>query len=91
MQRNEREEAEALAAHVMAMGDGQYEAVRVLPDLSVAFLSPLLFTTSICLGADRCGYARRFCFESAELARQRFAELVSEDDEPAGYIARRGR
>lgn len=68
---------------------GNYIAVRILPDGSVAALRDLLYTRAIFLGCDICGYARRFCFEDRALADQRFAELVSEDDEPAGWVARR--
>jgi hypothetical protein len=67
-----------------------YAFLRVLPDKSVAGLSQLMFTTAIFLGLNRHGYGARFCFEDRKLALQRFAELQSEDDEPAGFIARRG-
>ena len=67
-----------------------YLAVRVLPDGSIACLGDLLFTRAIYLGCDRDGWARRFCFEDRALASKRFYELQSEDDEPKGFIARRG-
>lgn len=66
-----------------------YIATRVLPDGSVAALGDLLFTRAIYLGCNQWGFASRFCFEDRELATRRFNELVSEDDEPQGYIARR--
>lgn len=66
-----------------------FELVRRLPDGSYAALGHLLYTTAIYLGLNAWGYHRRFCFESAVLALQRFNELQSEDDEPQGYIARR--
>jgi len=67
-----------------------YLDARVLPDGSIALLVELAFTRAICLGADEvCPYTQRFCFKDRELATQRFAELQSEDDIPAGYIARR--
>lgn len=69
--------------------DNGYLAGRVLPDGSIAFLCELIFTRAICLGANAEGYAARFCFENRELATQRFRELLSETDEPAGFIARR--
>lgn len=67
----------------------QYEAVRTLPDGTVAALGKLMFTTAIYLDCEMWGYGRRFCFADATLARLRFEELQSCDDEPAGYIARR--
>lgn len=66
-----------------------YRAARVLPDGSVAALLDLMFTRAICLGVNDEAWTRRFCFEDKALADRRFAELVSEDDEPQGYVARR--
>ncbi len=76
-----------LAAAIKSMGE--YREVRVLPDGSVAALGDLLFTRAIHLGCDQWGYARRFCFADRSLADKRFGELSTEDDEPAGYTARR--
>lgn len=80
---------EKLAAEVMRMGDGSYRETKVLADGSVAAIGDLLFTRAIFLGCNAWGFARRFCFEDRALADQRFKELTSEDDEPAGYTARR--
>jgi hypothetical protein len=76
-------------AELMADLSTQYDFVRMLPDGSLAGLSRLAFTTGIFLGMTREGWGMRFCFEDPRLALQRFAELQSEDDEPAGYIATR--
>ena len=62
---------------------------RVLPDGSVAALQRLLTTTGLFLGMTRYGYESRYCFADPALARQRFDELQSEDDVPAGWLARR--
>lgn len=70
--------------------EGEYMRVRILPDGSVAALDDLLYTRAIYLGVTRESWARRFCFEDRALASQRFVELESEDDEPHGYVARRG-
>lgn len=67
-----------------------YAEVRRLPDGSYAGLNRLLYTTAIFLDLDAWGYGRRFCFESDTTARERFAALQSADDEPAGYVAKRG-
>jgi hypothetical protein len=67
----------------------QYSAIRMLPDGSIATLLKLITTWAICLGINEFGYERRFCFKNKALALQRFAELQSEDDEPAGYVAKR--
>lgn len=84
-------ETNLAAAHALAEAlDPCYLTTRVLPDGSVAALLELMFTRAICLGCTEYGWARRFCFEDRALASRRFAELQSEDDEPAGYVARRG-
>jgi hypothetical protein len=66
-----------------------YLQVRVLADGSVAALQDLLFTRAIVLGCEREGWANRYCFENRALADQRFAEVQSEDDVPAGHVATR--
>lgn len=68
-----------------------YAQVRQLPDGTYAGLNRLLYTTAIFLDLDAWGWGRRFCFESDATARERFAGLQSADDEPAGYVAKRGR
>lgn len=75
-----------LALRLPSMG---YRDARVLPDGSVAALLDLLFTRAICLGCHEDGWTRRFCFEDRALADQRYVELQSEDDVPAGHVARR--
>ena len=69
--------------------DGGYSAARVLPDGSIAATLDLLYTRAICLGVTRWGWENRFCFEDRALADRRFAALESEEDEPAGFTARR--
>ena len=71
--------------------DGGYIDVKVLPDGSIAALGDLLFTRAVHLGCHDFGWTSRFCFEDRALADKRYAELQSEDDEPAGFTARRGR
>ena len=71
--------------------DGGYIDVKVLPDGSIAALGDLLFTRAVHLGCNNFGWVNRFCFEDRSLADKRYAELQSEDDEPIGYTARRGR
>ena len=77
-----------LALALPSMG---YRAARVLPDGSVAALLDLIYTRAICLGCHAEGWTTRFCFEDRALADQRFIELHSEDDVPAGHVARRMR
>lgn len=72
--------------------DNGYLAVRRLADGSIAVLCELLFTRSICLGADKhlAFTTRRFCFENRAWADREFALLQSKDDIPEGWIAHRG-
>lgn len=82
--------AEKVAAEVRALNPDAL-AVRVLPDGSVAMLHDLLFTRAIHLGCTAWGWSSRFCFEDPDRASALFAELQTEDDEPVGCVARRGR
>lgn len=81
-----RAAAAALAARLPTMG---YSRARVLSDGSVAAICELIWTRAICLGVTELSWSRRFCFADRELADRRFVELQSEDDEPAGFVARR--
>lgn len=78
---------EELAAEVQRLGE--YPAVRVLPDGSVAALERLLTTTAVLLGCDLWGWERRFCFTDPATAREQFDKLQSEEDELTGWVARR--
>lgn len=77
-------------AALLALLAEQYPLVKRLDDGSFAAVCPLLYTVSILLGCNRTGYGRRFCFEGWEKALEQFGKLKTEDDEPAGFIARRG-
>lgn len=74
---------------LLAWLKSQYLDVRVLPDGSIAALCELITTRSIILGVTRDSWESRFCFRDRTLASVRFAELQTEDDVPAGFIARR--
>ena len=78
--------AEKLVAELLAEG---YLMARVLPDGSVAAMQRTLSTFALFLGMTPWGFDSRYCFREAALARMRFNELQSEDDVPAGWIARR--
>ena len=79
------EDAERIAAVIRP----HYLKVRVLPDGTIAALGELITTRAIFLDCDQYGWGSRFCFRDRTLALQRFCELQSCDDEPAGYVARR--
>lgn len=69
--------------------DQGYHRARVLDDGSVAAVQHLIYTRAILLGCHWQGWSARFCFADRALALQRYRELRSEDDVPAGYVARR--
>jgi hypothetical protein len=76
-------------AELLAWCRNNYDCVRVLPDGSIAALSRLMFTTGLFLGVSRWGYERRYCFESDAAASAALEAAQSQDDEPAGWVARR--
>ena len=47
------------------------------------------YRAALVLDCNTTGYGNRFCFEDKALADKRFAELVSDEDVPEGFIARR--
>lgn len=67
-----------------------YENLRELPDETVVGTLELMYTRAICIGLNRWSWEKRFCFENKELALEELAKLTTGDDEPTGYIARRG-
>ncbi len=68
---------------------GCYLQVRRLPDGSVAATGDLMFTRAIFMRCELYGWERRFCFADRARADSEFQKLVTEDDEPTGWIARR--
>lgn len=90
MRYDTQDTAERVAADVRLYNPEALE-VKVLPDGSVAMLHELLFTRAIHLGCTSWGWSSRFCFEDRARATAAFAELQTENDEPAGCVARRGR
>lgn len=79
---------EQLLAEIKELG--QYIRVKYLPDGSVAAMGGLMFTTAIYLGCTLWGWDRRFCYESTYALEEAWDALLSENDEPVGWIARRG-
>ncbi len=67
-----------------------YQNLRILEDGTVVGTVELMFTRAIMIGLNRFSFDKRFCFESRSLALVELAKLKNRDDEPDGYIARRG-
>lgn len=67
-----------------------YQNIRILDDGTVVGTVELMFTRAIVIGLNRFSFDKRFCFESRSLALVELAKLKTGEDEPDGYIARRG-
>ena len=67
-----------------------YQNLRKLEDGTVVGTIELMFTRAICIGLNPIGWEKRFCFENRSLALSELAKLTTSEDEPDGYIARRG-
>lgn len=69
--------------------EAEYLAAQRLPDGSYAVLVRLMTTTAICLGVDKVGWARRFCYRDTAECLAAWQALTSRDDQPTGWIAKR--
>lgn len=67
----------------------EYLYVRQLDDRTWVGLTPLLFTTGLCLGLDEFGWKRRYCFKTSATAISELAKLKTIDDVPTGWVAKR--
>jgi hypothetical protein len=70
---------------------GGYQVVDILRDGTIIGLGDLMFTRAIYMDMDLNGWGKRFCFEDRDLAVTEYAKLQTGDDEPTGWVARRGR
>lgn len=66
-----------------------FHAIRQLEDGTVVAFGPLIFTVAIYIDVYETGWSKRFCFDDAGLAKAQFESLISGDQEPQGWIARR--
>jgi hypothetical protein len=82
-------EDEALLQRIQQLGN--YLVVDFLGDGTIIGLGDLMFTRAIYIDLDLLGWGKRFCFEDKALAVAEYAKLQTGDDEPTGWIARRGR
>ena len=82
-------EDETLRQRIQQLGN--YLVVDFLRDGTIIGLGDLMFTRAIYIDLDLYGWGKRFCFEDKDLAVEEYAKLQTGDDEPTGWIARRGR
>lgn len=82
-------EDEALRQRIKGLGG--YLVVDFLRDGTIVGMGDLMFTRAIYIDLDLNGWGKRFCFEDKDLAVEEFMKLKTGDDEPTGWVARRGR
>jgi hypothetical protein len=70
---------------------GNYLVVDFLRDGTIIGMGELMFTRAIYMDMDLNGWGKRFCFEDKDRAVEEYTKLKTGDDEPTGYVARRGR
>lgn len=70
---------------------GNYLVVDFLRDGTIIGLGDLMFTRAIYIDLDLYGWGKRFCFEDRDLAVEEYMKLKTGDDEPTGWVARRGQ
>ena len=70
---------------------GNYLVVDFLRDGTIIGMGDLLFTRAIYIDLDLNGWGKRFCFEDKDRAVEEYMKLKTGDDEPTGWVARRGR
>ena len=70
---------------------GNYLVVDFLRDGTIIGMGDLMFTRAIYMDMDLNGWGKRFCFEDKDRAVEEYMKLKTGDDEPTGWVARRGR
>ena len=79
----------SIATIEQSLGENYLEWRRLEDGEYIALLQ-LMFTLAIVMECDECGYARRYCFDDLDRARAEYEKIKSIDDEPTGWIAKRG-
>lgn len=76
-------------AEFREMLERDYMHVRLLADGVWIGLIEMLYTTALCVGLDRYGYERRYCYEDGHIAFLELQKMQSGRDVPRGWIAAR--
>lgn len=82
-------EDETLRQRIQQLGN--YLVVDFLRDGTIIGVGDLMFTRAIYMDMDLNGWGKRFCFEDKDRAVEEYMKLKTGDDEPTGWVARRGR
>jgi len=80
-----------LLKRIKELGGGSYSLLAYLMDGTIIGIGDLMFTRAIYIDLDLNGWGKRFCFEDKDRAVEEYMKLQTGDDEPTGWIARRGR
>ena len=80
-----------LLKRIKELGGGSYSLLAYLMYGTIIGVGDLMFTRAIYIDLDLNGWGKRFCFEDRDLAVEEFMKLKTGDDEPTGWVARRGR
>ncbi len=67
-----------------------YWLVMDIPDHGFCGLRKMFHTTALVVDMDYCGYAYRYCFETAQQAVTQLILWEGGDTEPTDYIVRKG-
>jgi hypothetical protein len=71
------------------LADQGYDNLRMLDDGTIVGTLDLIYTRAMYIGLSRSGFEKRFCFKNRSMADSELEKIVTGDDEPTGYIARR--
>lgn len=63
-----------------------YTDLKPMPDGKMAGLHRMMYTTGLCVGMDRGGLARRYCYEREEDARAALVAWDFNGDPPGPWI-----
>lgn len=70
--------------------ENRYLCWRQLPDGTYIALTRLAFTVGLCIGVQQyTPYTRRYCFSDLTTATAEYQALLTGDDVPSGWVARR--
>jgi hypothetical protein len=67
-----------------------YQNLRVLDDGTIVGTGKLMYTTAIYIGLTSTGFERRYCYQDLAALKTSLQSLKTIDDEPQGWIAKRG-
>jgi hypothetical protein len=70
--------------------ENYYHDLRVLDDGTIVGTGKLMFTTALYIGLSVTGWERRYCYKDEKALKRSLDALTNGDDEPTGWIARRG-